>query len=495
MKKRFIIRILCMTLCLALLASGCGSKQEDNGKKVTNVTTTAPVEEKPEDNNEPAQTTLGPGEKAAPVTEAPKPTAEQQKNAAYFASVTENTDRMIKEAIEQYNAGDYTPLNEPVKYNVLWLGFTHVTYGELDFRMTDFDREYLQAVTLNYEKSLEEITNHNLDITVDLHFIDDVTQLTKTDNGDWLFLAKETVQYVIDKYSEDNEFDTVLTTIQTAGEENRQRNETKENYGVNYAILGLMISGMSSSMGYSTFDLQKPAEGTYPLADPKIPSLYATAIAVHEWMHQLEYMGSLLGIEYPDTHAYMGPESFPGYQQYINGENDYDFFEFYKLVLQGKLPYNDGTTVKYVGMYPKMWPLIKKNVFNLGKFVIKTADESGYLFARDEEEPMLFISYYECNWNIKYLSNGRFMFSPEKMADKLIDLGNAWDMEDNTIGLYVFTGYLDAQSWRIKENDDGTCSLQTPYESGRLFTVRDPKGAFLCSDGADGVQDWIIEPR
>ncbi|MCR4586313.1 MAG: hypothetical protein K5686_11395 [Lachnospiraceae bacterium] len=44
-------------------------------------------------------------------------------------------------------------LYAPVKYNVLWLGFTHVTYNDLDFRMTDFDREYLEAVALNYEKS------------------------------------------------------------------------------------------------------------------------------------------------------------------------------------------------------------------------------------------------------------------------------------------------------------------------------------------------------
>ena len=189
----------------------------------------------------------------------------------------------------------------------------------------------------------------------------------------------------------------------------------------------------------------------------------------------------------------MGPDSYPGYQQYINGQNDYDYFEFYKLVLQGKLPYNDGSTVKYVGMYPKMWPLIKRNVYNLGKFVIENANGDGYLCGRDDE-PRLYTSNDACIWTIKYLSDGRFMFSPEKMPDKLIDLGNAWDIEDNTISLWIYTGYLDAQSWRIKENSDGSYSLRTPYESGRFLTIRDPQGAFLASDGASGVQDWNIKP-
>jgi hypothetical protein len=45
-----------------------------------------------------------------------------------------------------------------------------------------------------------------------------------------------------------------------------------------------------------------------------------------------------------------------------------------------------------------------------------------------------------------------------------------------------------------QENSDGSYSLQTPYESGRLLTIRDPQGAFLASDGASGVQDWNIKP-
>ena len=203
MKNKFIIRILSIALCIAMLATGCGSKQEDSEKNAAARTTTAPVEEKTGDkeatsktdgekDTEPAKTTVALADDA--TSKDPTPTAELAQKASYFASVAENADRLVKEAKEQYEAGDYTPLSEPVKYNVLWLGFTHVIYGELDFQMTDFDREYLRAVTVNYEQSLEEITNHNLDITVDLHFVDDATPLTKTDNDDWLYLAQDTVQ-------------------------------------------------------------------------------------------------------------------------------------------------------------------------------------------------------------------------------------------------------------------------------------------------------------
>ena len=86
------------------------------------------------------------------------------------------------------------------------------------------------------------------------------------------------------------------------------------------------------------------------------------------------------------------------------------------------------------------------------------------------------------------------MFSPADLPDKYIDLGNAWDMEGNTIGLWVYTGYLDAQSWRVIDNPDGTYSIQTPYESGRLMTTMNNQGSFLYSAGAGSAQKWIIEP-
>ena len=508
-----------LLLCMALFLCACG-KDTDDGKpseeKVTGVVTPTPGEENgpgnttptpdgenvpmnatptPGGENNPANTTPTPGGENNPADGTPTPvvTGGAPEAGSYpFAGARANTEQMIKEAVEQFEKEDHTRLSEPVQYHVLWLGFTHVVFGELDFRMTEFDREYLEAVALNFEKTVESVSNHNVDITTHLFFVDDATALTQYPGVEWLYLDRRTVQAYIERYSEGLEIDTVLTTVQTSGEENRRRNDGKEGYGIHDVILGLKTDGIESPIGYSTFNLTLPADGTFPLADPEIPSLYATAVAVHEWMHQLEHLKKLLVVEYPDTHAYVGPPEFPNYQKYIADLNDYDFFEFYKLVLQGKCPCTDGGKTKLVGMYPKMWPLIKREVLNVGSFTIMAADGSGYLLGTDGEIPLT-ISDEVCVWNVRYSGNGRYVLSPAKYPDLRIDLGNAWDSEGNTVGIWENTGYDDAQSWILRDNGDGTYSIQTPYESGRLVTVTG-KGeqARLYSAGADGVQRWII---
>jgi len=211
-------------------------------------------------------------------------------------------------------------------------------------------------------------------------------------------------------------------------------------------------------------------------------------------MHQLEYLKTLLGVEYPNTHAYMGPPEFPNYRKYTADLNDYDFFEFYRLVLSGQCPYTEGEEIEHVGMYPKMWPLIKRNVLNVGAFTIQAADESGYLTASDGEVSLT-ITDEPCVWNIRYAGNGRYVLSPAEYPELRIDLGNAWDSEGNTIGIWVYTGFDDAQTWFLADNGVGTYSIKTPYPSGRLLTVTGAgEQARLYTDSAvPGVQNWIIK--
>ncbi len=487
MKKTTVFSVLLLCLVLALCACA-GKEDEDKSSKRKNSET----EQSGPGTNEAAPTQDPSGNTPVPTIPHVDPVPTPESFA--FSAVVSDTDRMVKEAIEQYKNEDYTRLSEPVKYYVLWLGFTHVTFGDLDFRMTDFDREYLEAVALNYEKTVESVSDHNVDITVYLYFVEDAMPLTRYPGEDWFYLDITTAMPFIEQYSAGKEIDTVLTTIQTDGEENRQRNEDKDGYGEHYAILGLKTDGIESPIGYSTFNLCTPAEGTYPLEDPEIPSLYATAVAVHEWMHQLEYLKTMLGVEYPDTHAYAGPPSYPHYQKYIADLNDYDFFEFYKLVLKGQCPYTDENGVKRVGMYPKMWPLIKRNVLNLGTFTIQASDKSGYLTGTDGDNPLTLTDEVS-TWIIRYSGDGRFILSPGKYPNLRMDLGNAWDSEGNTVGVWIYTGYVDAQSWILLDNGEGTYSIQTPYPSGRLVTVTQ-KGeqARIYTDSAvAGVQKWIIK--
>lgn len=208
----------------------------------------------------------------------------------------------------------------------------------------------------------------------------------------------------------------------------------------------------------------------------------------------MEYMGTLLGIEYPSAHAYMGPAEFPGYLEYTADKNDYDYFEFYKLVLQGKLPCTKDGAVKHVGMYPKMWRLAKRNALDLGVFDIAAADGSGYLSGQSEE-PRLFLSDAPFKWRIKRSGEGRFIPSPESIPEWRMDLSNVWDSEDNTVGLWYDTGYIDTQTWILLENEDGSYYLQTPYESGCVVTISGlGESAVVRRIGSSGTQSWKILP-
>ena len=404
-------------------------------------------------------------------------------------------EAQMREAVDQYRREDHTPLEEPVRYRFLWIGFSHVTFGELDFRMTDFDREYLRAVALNFEKTVERLTEHNLDVEIDLFFEEDPYELTRSDEEDWLYLARETAQPAIDRYGSECRYDTVLTAVQTEGDENRLRNLGRPGAGTYGAILGLATGGIQDDMGYSTFNLSEPKQGTWPLKDPEIPSLYATAVAVHEWLHQLEAIGDILGIDYPDTHAASGEPEFPGYRACICDENDYDFFEFYAQVLQGRVPYTENGTVRLVGMYPKMWSLVRRGALELGAFTISDPSGARFLSAR-EEEPCLTVLNEPCRWILRYELGGRYVLSPEAAPVFRIDLSNAWDVDGNTIGLCPWTGYEEAQSWFLTQNADGTYCIRTAYGSGRALTAAGNGDAVTLETAImpEDAQCWRIEP-
>ena len=141
-----------------------------------------------------------------------------------------------------------------------------------------------------------------------------------------------------------------------------------------------------------------------------------------------------------------------------------------------------------------MWPLIKRNFLRLGEFTVQAADGSGYLTGQTGDIPLT-LSDRESVWNIRYFGGNRYVLSPKEFPNLRIDLGNAWDAEGNTVGIWVYTGYDDAQSWKLRKNPDGTYSIQTPCESGRLVTAKKGEQTLLCSEGAEGIQKWIIKGK
>ena len=322
--------------------------------------------------------------------------------------------------------------------------------------MTEADREYLRAVRNNFILYVENITNHCLKVEIDLYFIDDVTPLTRWEGDDWLYLKRDTVLGKVREYDEKKTggYDTVITFVETEGAGNESRNRNKPGYGVHYVMLGLMTHGLRDDIGYSTVSLGQPDPQYYPQPDPAAPTLMGTAVAVHEWLHQLEYLGEVMGVEYPNTHAYTG--EYPGYRKYLHNEKQFDQFEFYSLVLQGKLPYTKDGKTRLVGMYPRMWKLAKRNALNLGKYYI--GNGKGMYLTPGNVEPYVILSEFKIPWLLRYGPDGRVIIHPWQPPylpeDWRLDLDNAYDADGTWVKIIYNTGWLDAQSWYLTKNSE-----------------------------------------
>lgn len=263
---------------------------------------------------------------------------------------------VIEKAAAQYYNQDHTPSENPVVHKMLWLGYTNVSYENINFRMDEVDKTFFKDVANSFEHVVEDLAEHNVDIQIDLYFVEEERELTLSD--EFFYLDQATVEDDIQLYNVDAEYDSVITAVQSGGDENYFRNCDKDLFFEYPVIMGLNTKSIDESYGYSTFDLGDPY-GQIFFDDPSIPSCTATAVAVHEWMHQFEEIGYTLGVEMPCTHAYMGGEEFAGYETYECDANGYvDYFEFYGQVLSGTVPYTDvNGDVHQVGMYPEMWKL------------------------------------------------------------------------------------------------------------------------------------------
>ena len=273
---------------------------------------------------------------------------------------TEGSDAMaiIEKSVNRYQNEDHTPAKKATVHKMLWLGYTKVSYENLDFRMSEDGKTLFKDVANSFEHVVEDLAEHNVDIQIDLYFIDEERTLTYFDEDSFLFLENETVYQDIQLYNPDCEYDSVMTAVQSGGEDNYARNCEEDAYFEIPVVLGLNTQSICETYGYSTFDLGDPC-GQIFFDDPSIPSCISTAVAVHEWMHQFEEIGNTLGVEFPRTHSYMGGDEFAGYETYeFEADGYFDYFEFYSQVLNGTVPYTDENgEVHHVGMYPEMWKL------------------------------------------------------------------------------------------------------------------------------------------
>ncbi len=119
MKKTLLRRFLCLALCAVLIFGACGSKKSSSKKDSYSSPAESSSSGKKSDSSSASSDSSSSDDESS--------TEEEEPLSYPFAKMSQETDQMIKDAVAQYNAEDYTNLDEPVQYNVLWLGFTQVT--------------------------------------------------------------------------------------------------------------------------------------------------------------------------------------------------------------------------------------------------------------------------------------------------------------------------------------------------------------------------------
>ncbi len=120
-------------------------------------------------------------------------------------------------------------------------------------------------------------------------------------------------------------------------------------------------------------------------------------------------------------------------------------------------------------MYPNMWKLAKRSTLNYGTYTITNSRGEYLSFSPGSQK--LTLSKKECRWTLRYDGGKRVIISPLSTPDYRIDLDNAWDEENNKVKVMGYTGYVEAQSWIITENSDGSFCIQSPIGIGRVVTV------------------------
>jgi hypothetical protein len=92
-------------------------------------------------------------------------------------------------------------------------------------------------------------------------------------------------------------------------------------------------------------------------------------------------------------------------------------------------------------------------------------------------------------FRLEYFSELYFKLSPQTNLSYFLDLYNNWDTEDNTVSLYTWTGYPEAQTWQYRY--DGSDYKIMPLKSPHRSLSFHDNGLHITSTA--NVQKWRPE--
>jgi hypothetical protein len=123
-----------------------------------------------------------------------------------------------------------------------------------------------------------------------------------------------------------------------------------------------------------------------------------------------------------------------------------------------------------------------------GDYLLYDKDKNAVTFAKfDKTKSDLF------TWSIKAKGSNVYTISPKLASDQLFDVANAWDCDDNPVGLHGSSGYPTAQSVIFREQTDGSYTIY-PLLSGSRCLTQTSDGLVINPDTHAYDQKWIIKP-
>jgi hypothetical protein len=83
----------------------------------------------------------------------------------------------------------------------------------------------------------------------------------------------------------------------------------------------------------------------------------------------------------------MGGDEYEGYDEYVENEKNYDYFELYEQILSGTVPYTSPEGESYkLGLNPRVWQYVKCTDVLVGQYTIYNKADEAYLGVTEDGE-------------------------------------------------------------------------------------------------------------
>ena len=381
----------------------------------------------------------------------------------------------LDDARAQAIAENRDAISPTPRQRLLFIACTNVTIGTGTHTMDDTQRQFFRDVVTNFVEVVEYWSNGNVIIEADMLFIE---RLVVVENTSPTFVSQNLIQAELNLHAPIGSYDGVLVTAARTMPNN--------------VHLGVKTAGYENLLGYGWFKLLMPTGNqtpptTVPYVMPKAdePPFLSTNVAVHEWLHMLEFKERFLDYTFPNVHGY---QNMLGYGNYP-GDPVWDYAVFYQDIISGNVQYTPpGGTLSRIGMFPLMWRITPR-LLNSRAVYIKNEANNMYLTYSGNTTNF---SNTPMPWYIRY-NRGKYMLLTAD--NRSLDIANASNTEGNSVGIFGVNGaYPQAQNFVFTQNADGTYKLTTTFIGGVNRVLQRNTGASAATtintDNGSIDQKW-----